>query len=227
MHSDENATAWGHTSILNFFDKQRLTTDHIYPSEWFFLKDKMRNGMSVLDIGCAKGGMANVLAENLATFAYVGVDINAQMIASAQERYPEHQFHQITATDYSVLQARTFDLVVCLGILHLHETWRKTLEEAWRHTGGALILDLRETHLETIEDKEIAYFTMDFDNVKQPSTDFVLPYNIINTGVALQTIHTICADAKRISYYGYTQPLSGLTVSPIASVMATVYCIER
>jgi cyclopropane fatty-acyl-phospholipid synthase-like methyltransferase len=62
MTSEYNASAWGHESILNFFDKKRLTTQHIYPSEWFFLKDKIADDMSLLDIGCAKGGMANVLA---------------------------------------------------------------------------------------------------------------------------------------------------------------------
>jgi SAM-dependent methyltransferase len=227
MHSQYNANAWGHESILNFFDKKRLTTQHIYPSEWFFLKDKIKDDITLLDIGCAKGGMANVLAENLQRFNYVGVDINEQMVAAAKERYPQHIFYQIAEEDYSILQGDQYDLVLCLGILHLHETWRNTIKEAWRHTRKCLILDLRETHLPTIEDKKQSYFKMDFDNVSNPTTDVVIPYNIINTGEALRVIHEICHDAQHIAHYGYTQALSGLTVSPLKKVMANVYCIER
>jgi SAM-dependent methyltransferase len=227
MTNKYNSQAWGHESILNFFEKKRLTTSEIYPSEWFFLKDKIKDNISMLDIGCAKGGMANVLAENLNVFDYIGVDINPQMIAAAKARHPRHTFHQIKEEDYSILKNQQFDLVLCLGILHLHETWRNTIKEAWRHTKNCLILDLRETHLPSIENKSIAYFKMDFENVDNPTTDFILPYNIINSGESLTIINEICHDASRIAHYGYTQALSGLTVSPIKTVMANVYCIER
>jgi ubiquinone/menaquinone biosynthesis C-methylase UbiE len=225
--SHYNAMSWGHESILNFFEKERSTTSHIYPSEWFFLKQKMADNLSFLDIGCAKGGMANVLAENLQAFDYTGVDINADMIAAAKKRYPRQTFYQITEDDYTQLQGERFDIVLCLGILHLHESWRNTITEAWRHTKRYLILDLRETHQRSIEDKNASYFIMDFDNPAQPSTNVTLPYNIINNAEVLQTLHEICPDASRIAHYGYTQKLSALTVSPLKNVMTTVYCIEK
>jgi ubiquinone/menaquinone biosynthesis C-methylase UbiE len=227
MSNDYNATAWGHESILNFFENKRLTTSQIYPSEWFFLKDKIFNDMTLLDIGCAKGGMANVLSENLTSFQYVGVDINEQMVVAAQQRYPAHQFHQIREDDYSALAGQQYDVVLCLGILHLHENWRNTIKEAWQHTKKTLILDMRETHLSSLEDKSQSYFKMDFDNAQQPTTDFVLPYNVINTAESLQIIHDVCADANRVAHYGYTQKLSELAISPFKTVMANVYCIER
>ena len=227
MSNDHNAMAWGHESILNFFENMRLTTSQIYPSEWFFLKDKIFNEMSLLDIGCAKGGMANVLSENLTAFNYVGVDINAQMVQAAQQRYPTHRFHQIREDDYSILGGEKYDVVLCLGILHLHENWRNTIKEAWQHTKKTLILDLRETHLDTVEDKSQSYFKTDFDNIDNPTTDIVLPYNIINTAESLQIINDVCAEAKRIAHYGYTQTISSLAISPLQKVMANVYCIER
>lgn len=227
MQQDYNARAWGHESILNFFDKNRSTTAAIYPSEWLFLRDKLVEGMSILDIGCAKGGMANVLSEHLKRFDYTGVDINQQMIDGAKKRFPTHQFYKIGEDNYSILGKAQYDLVLCLGILHLHETWRKTIAAAWSHTQGCLILDLRETHLNSIEDKKLAYFKMDFDDPDHPTSNFTLPYNIINTAEALKTIHDICGDAKKILHYGYTQSISKLAISPIQKVMANVYCIER
>jgi 2-polyprenyl-3-methyl-5-hydroxy-6-metoxy-1,4-benzoquinol methylase len=227
MTANNNAMAWGHESILNFFESERQTSAQIYPSEWFFLKQKMAENMSILDIGCAKGGMASVLAENLEKFEYVGVDINRKMIQAAKMRLPQHQFYQIEEDDYSLLNGKLFDIVLCLGILHMHENWRNTIKEAWLHTKKYLILDLRETHLPTIENKDESYFIMDFDNPTNPTSDFTVPYNIINTAEVLQTLHDICPDASRIAHYGYSQKLSALTVSPLTNIMATAYCIER
>ncbi len=224
---DYNAAAWEHSSILNFFDHQRTTTADIYPSEWFFIKDKLVEGLQVLDIGCAKGGMAAVISEHLRQFSYTGVDINQRMIAAARQRFPQHAFHQVNEFDYSPLNGQQFDLVLCLGILHLHEMWRHTIATAWAHTKQTLILDLRESHLPTIEDKKIAYFRMNFSDAQADNASYQLPYNIINTGEALQLIHTICSDAKRIAHYGYTHPVSKLAVCPFTTVMANVYCIER
>lgn len=227
MQQEYNAMAWGHESILNYFDKNRQTTSDIYPSEWFFIREKLIEGMTVLDIGCAKGGMANVLSEHLQNFDYTGIDINQKMIDAAKKRYPNYHFYKINENDYSILGEARYDLVLCLGILHLHETWRHTISEAWSHTQGCLILDLRETYLSSIEDKKLAFFKMDFDNIENPTSDFTLPYNIINTAEALRTIHEICRDAKKILHYGYTHSVSKLAISPIQKVMANVYCIER
>lgn len=227
MNQEYNATAWGHASILNYFDKNRLTTNDVYPSELFFIKQKIAEGMSVLDIGCAKGGMANILAEHLQQFTYVGVDINAQMIEAAKKRYPNHAFHHVNEDDFSVLGKTQYDLVVCLGILHLHESWRNTIATAWSHTRHSLILDLRETHAASIENKQRAYFKMDFDNVDNPGSDYILPYNIINTAEALATINEICKEASRVAHYGYTHTVSELAVCPMKKIMANVYCIER
>lgn len=226
--AQHNASAWGHQSVLDFFDHQRLTTNHIYPSEWFFISQQLRPGMSILDIGCAKGGFANVLTEHLNDFTYVGVDINADMINAAKARHPHHQFHLIEENNYQCLRGQQFDLVLSLGILHLHETWRETIQLAWRHTAGAFIFDLRETHLETIEDKNIAHFKTDYDAPDVVQGDYLLPYNIINHTVALKNIHTLCGTAaKKISVFGYTQKISRLAVSPIQEVFANVYCIDK
>ncbi len=71
-----NAKAWGHQSILDFFKNHRKTTEQVYASEWVFLEKKLKEGVSILDIGCAQGGFANIFAEQLKDFKYTGIDIN-------------------------------------------------------------------------------------------------------------------------------------------------------
>jgi hypothetical protein len=152
------------------------------------------------------------------------------MIIQAKMNYPEHAFYHVKENDFSILKSKgggAFDLTIVLGILHLHETWRETVRRAWHYTSGVLLLDLRETFKETIEDKEKSYFGMNFNGNSVRDYSEVLPYNLINTSEALSTISSICNGATKISYFGYTQKVSESAVCPIEDVFANVYCINK
>lgn len=227
MDKDYNGSAWSHKSVLRYYDNNRRNTNDVYPSEWFFLKDKLHENMSVLDIGCAKGFMANVLEENIKNFSYYGVDISQSMIDYSKAKHPQHRFAKVSESDYSLLNNEQFDLVLCIGVLSIHETWRNTLSVAWSHTKKSLIIDLRETHYPSIEDKNISYFKMDFDNLNPEANVHTVPYNIINVSEAQRAIIDTCGSSAKVSHYGYLHPISSLAISPIKKVMANVYCIER
>jgi SAM-dependent methyltransferase len=226
-NASDNASAWGMPNVLAFFDAERATTADVYPSEWFFLKDLLREDISVLDVGCAQGGFAAILGEHLTRFSYTGLDINAEMIARAEARFPDHQFHRIDETGFGLGAEARFDLVLVLGILHLHETWRDTLARAWAHTKGTLLFDLRESDGPTIEDKSRAYFKMDFNGGDAAHAETRLPYNIVNAGDALAVAKSVCPGAARIENYRYLHPVSHSAVTPVAEVMASVYCARR
>ncbi|MBK7891750.1 MAG: class I SAM-dependent methyltransferase [Bdellovibrionales bacterium] len=223
----ENHLGWALPAVLEYFEHHRNTTSGVYSSEWFFLKDCLFEGMTVLDIGCAQGGFAAVLGEHLANFSYTGVDISSEMIERAQAKFPEHEFHVTGETDFEAVSGRTFDLVICLGILHLNENWRDVIELAWSRTGSKLILDLRETVGESIEDKSRAYFRMDFNGGDTKHTEFHLPYIIVNTAEALQTVTEKCCGLKGISRFGYMHPIRGAAVAPLSEVMMSTYLIAK
>jgi 2-polyprenyl-3-methyl-5-hydroxy-6-metoxy-1,4-benzoquinol methylase len=224
--SNANANAWGLLGVLEYFKHERKTSDQVYGSEWFFLKDRLKEGISVLDVGCAQGGFASILGEHIEDFSYTGIDINAHMIDLARDNHKQAEFHLVEEGDMSVLGDRTFDLVLLLGILHLHERWRDTLTAAWNHTGGSLLADLREVPGPTVEDKTASYFQMNFGG-DDTADNVILPYNLINAGEALAAVETICADASNLSHYGYRHPVSSSAVTPINNVMTNVYCMER
>jgi SAM-dependent methyltransferase len=222
-----NAGAWGVPDALNYFHDHRLKTEDVYPSEWFFLKDKLKEGVSVLDIGCAQGGFASIISENIRRFSYTGVDINQRMIDLALEKFPQHTFHKVDEADLSILNDTRFDLVLCLGILHLHEVWRETLALAWQFTKGNLIFDLRETEEETVEDKAISYFRTDFSRSEIAAGPTVLPYNIINAVEAFEVIESTFADAGRIEQRGYRHGVSEFAVSPYPEIITRTWQISR
>jgi len=117
-------------------------------------------------------------------------------------------------------------MTLVLGILHLHETWRETIKVAWKQTKSVLILDLRETFENTVEDKSRSYFTMDINGSNGDYSE-VLPYNVINIGEALKIITSICSGLEKISHYGYLQSPSDTTVTPIDKIFANVYMIQK
>ncbi len=222
-----NARAWGLSRVVAFFENRRDTTAEVYESEYVFLKRALSDGISVLDIGCAQGGFAGVLAEHLSDFSYTGIDINAEMIDRARSRFPEHTFHQVAEGDFSVLDGTTFDLVLVLGILHLHESWRDTVAAAWGLCQGTLILDLRETWQDGIEDKALSSFRMDFNGGDGEHRNSRLPYNVINSGQAMAEVVRLCPDARLIRQHGYTQAPSAAADTPFERVIAKAYSIER
>jgi trans-aconitate methyltransferase len=223
----DQVAAWGLPRVLAFFESHRHTTDELYPSERFFVDPRMRPGISVLDIGCAVGGFADMLAEHLDRYSYTGIDVNANMIDRARTRRPELEFHHIVKNDFSPLGGRRFDLVLALGFLHLTTHWRQTLIDAWRHTGDALVFDLRETHRATVEDTAISFFRMNFNGGGREYEEATLPYNILNSSDAVSAVIESCPDARNISHYGYLHQVGAAAVTPVDRVMANVYCVER
>ena len=225
--SGDNAAAWSLPGVVEYFNSRRGATADVYPSEWVFLRDRLKDGVSVLDIGCAQGGFAAVAGEHARRFTYTGIDISAEMIAAARTRHPQHRFLHVPEGDYSALGDERFDLVLVLGILHLHESWRETLRAGWRHTRGSLVFDLRQTDGPTVEDKARSYSRMDFGRQDTTHSAAHIPYNVLNAGEALGISRRICDGAKRLSLHGYTMSVSGAAVTPHPEVLASVYCAER
>lgn len=220
------AQSWSQPGVLDFFTRERASSSQVYPSEWFFLKDLLKEGMSVLDIGCAQGGFASVLAEHLKAFSYTGVDISAEMIEKARAKHPKQRFIAAPEGDLAALADEKFDLVLVLGILHLHESWRETLKAAWKHANGALLFDLRETEGPTLEDKTLSWFGMDFsgDAEKQETR---LPYIVLNAGEALSEAVRLTEGSARLARYGYRHPPSGAARTPLSLIFSTAYLAQR
>ena len=219
------ADAWNDKSWITFYEDRRNKTSDAYPSEWFFLKDLLAEGMSVLDIGCALGGLASVVSEHLRDFSYTGVDISAEMIRGAKARHPSHRFYVIPEADVSVLGGSEYDVVVILGVLHLSRKWREMISGAWARTGKSLLIDLRETSQATVEQEEVSYYQVgQFLGNRSKAT---LPYNVINSGDALATIVENCKGAVKLQRYGYLAPVSEGVYTPAKTVLMSTYRIDK
>jgi SAM-dependent methyltransferase len=225
--SNDPAAIWTQSGLPEYYETHRRTSTDIYASEWIYLKELLVEGASILDIGCATGGFASIIGEHVRAFSYTGIDISAEMIRRARARYPQHAFHCVPEGDVSILADATFDIVLCLGILHLTRGWRALIHDAWRHTRGALVLDLRETFRASIEDETRSYMKMDFTNTAEPAPSLRLPYQIINAAEALHAVVEGCPGHGQVRLHGHWNPVSPAASSPMTHVMMNTYCIQR
>lgn len=85
--------------------RQELVASHIRPA----------TGARVLDFGCGSGAILPYLGP----VEYVGIDLNADHIAQARAVFGDRgTFYAGDFGSLPVEQHGTFDLVVCLGVLH-------------------------------------------------------------------------------------------------------------
>lgn len=221
------AAAWEQPNVIEFFERARSTTEDVYPSEWLLLQNVLREEMSVLDIGCAQGGFAQIIAEHVKSFHYTGVDISAEMVGRARRRFPQHRFFHTPDGNFSPLGGERFDVVLALGILHLHDGWRQTISRGWERTKHSFLFDLRESDGATIEDVRTSYLRMDFNAGSPQSSSVVLPYIVVNAADALSEVRRQCGGAHHISRYGYLHDVSQSAVTPVSAVMTTVWRVDR
>lgn len=101
--------------VYSFFQNTIGQRRDLYVSDYV----KPKAGQRVLDIGC---GPADILP-HFPFVDYVGVDLSAEYIDAARNRYSNQKtvratFHCMNAADYVVTEPNSFDIVMANGLLH-------------------------------------------------------------------------------------------------------------
>jgi cyclopropane fatty-acyl-phospholipid synthase-like methyltransferase len=74
-----------------------------------------RSGERILDVGCGVGDIVNYMGDA----TYIGVDQNADYIAKARKKSPNHgTFINASVEDLPQLDLTGFDKVIIIGVLH-------------------------------------------------------------------------------------------------------------
>jgi SAM-dependent methyltransferase len=96
-------------AIQNMLGASNLYT--ILLRDWLNIKP----GFSVLDYGCGCCWIGPHLPEGV---RYVGIDPDADRLATAQSKHPNGIFLQGCGLDLPCLPAGTFDLIFSIGVIH-------------------------------------------------------------------------------------------------------------
>lgn len=78
------------------------------------VQQQRTNSISILDVGCGYGSLADVIRKENLNIEYTGIDIVSEMIDCAKERHSSFQF---LSGDIFSLDGCKYDYVVCNGVI--------------------------------------------------------------------------------------------------------------
>lgn len=193
--------AWASSDSVDFFTRERRTTDDLYPSEKIFLPDAVERASSVLDVGCACGGFASIMRTFNPSVRYTGIDIVPEMLAHAGAENSDDTF--VVAAGHALpFKDRAFDLVHCSGAVHLNSRYQELIADMWRVTDREALFDMRLTDGPSMEGS----FRIDFNDIGEGG---ILPYHVVNLDEARTLIDGLPNAPARVRLAGYWHPASG------------------
>ena len=225
-------------AIAKFYSNNRVRWDQFYPSEQYMFEKVFREHgaiKTVLDAGCACGGLGRALHQRFGITHYTGVDINYGSIEwarSEQNNYPiSSQFEcaDIAETP-DVLKGMRFDLVVSLGCADWNTDTSQIIKVCWDYAaeGGYFIFSFRLTNQRTLNDIETSYQYVKFNAMEKITGDEEkAPYVVTNVKDMLELIHELRPRPHRLLGYGYWGTPSSMAVIPYKRVVFSVLAIQK
>lgn len=100
------------------------------------------DGMSsVLDVGCGTGVMYELVRERRPDLDYLGLDVTAQFVRAARERFPDAAARFQEGSLYGLDRlGRTFDAVLCRHVLEHLPDWAPAVQHLWGRARRKLII---------------------------------------------------------------------------------------
>jgi 2-polyprenyl-3-methyl-5-hydroxy-6-metoxy-1,4-benzoquinol methylase len=224
------------SEIARFYGAHRRRWDEFYPSErWIFERvAASREGLgSVLDAGCAVGGLGEALASQFQVTSYTGVDISAPAIALAARRAKEFpvpaEFHAGDICNCPALGDRKFDLVCALSVVDWNIDATGTLRACWNRVvpGGRLVASLRLTPEATVCDATRSYQFIWFEPGDPPSGTETAQYTVLNVADALKMLGDLSPVPAEILAYGYWGKPSSVARTPFDRLLFSVIAVTK
>ena len=139
-----HVASWSeHPDLVEYYEDHRTTPEELYPSERRFLPWLATEARSVLDVGCAAGGFADIWRHWGPELRYTGVDVSEPLVHAARRLHPDDVFEVADCAEGLPFGDRQFDVVQALGWLHWEPRFDDAIAEMWRVTSGRLFFDVR------------------------------------------------------------------------------------
>ncbi len=111
--------------------------------EFNIVREHIKEGGHVLDVGCANGRLYKFLEEKLPNISYHGIDISEKLISIARAEYGDEIFEHADMSEYKKQNA--YDNIILIAAFHhlqTHEERKRTIEN-WHKSlkdGGVVII---------------------------------------------------------------------------------------
>ena len=208
--------------MLEFFSDSRRLPEDLYPSELRFLPWLASESKTVLDVGCAVGGLADIWTHFAPEVSYVGSDVSPELIAAARRLRPSLRFEVGDASRGLPFDDRGFDVVQGLGWLHWEPRFADALREMWRMVDHRLFFDVRLARPGSgtiVGEQRLAFGTEGWDG--ETTTPYIVVdlVNFVDLLLALEPF--------RILAYGYLGEPDDLVIGIDGEVCFATFVLER
>lgn len=173
-------TAWSGTAkVYSSKDYHRLKTTKIF-------KKFVREGDSVLDVGCATGGFYEIARKS--KISYTGIDITHESISEAKRKYPTVTFLEGDIRNLP-FKDNSFDMVVCWDVLVHVVEYRLALQELCR-----------------VAKRNIIFTCQLWENGDVFGKQGQAPYNVFSIDNFVTFLEELAPSVRLIGEYGYMLP---------------------
>jgi ubiquinone/menaquinone biosynthesis C-methylase UbiE len=190
--------AWSSKKIVSYFYNNRSTFNSLYKGEKYLISKYVKKNDTVLDIGCAQGGLFKILKKKFGNIDYTGLDFNKEMINLAKKKIDKKNFFLFKGKNYYSFFKKKFDVVIIFGILHLNTNWKSILINAYKVAKKKVLFDLRFASNQNSNLKN--YLSLNFDN---RSKKFSIPYLLVEKKKTLKFFKDKFRNST-IDNYSYT-----------------------
>lgn len=214
-------------AIERYFRTHRVTWGDFYPSERIMLERLSPGaGTSVLDIGCGCGGLGLALSERFGVVDYTGIEINARAAATASDLNPRARIHtgDFLSIDAGTLRREGYDLVASLSCIDWNVGFDEALDAAYAlvKPGGHLLLSLRLTSGDTVNDVTRSYQYINYEGVRNGE---IAAYVVLNGRELLDRV--LAFRPERIAGYGRWGTPSPTAVTPCERLCFSVLTVQK
>lgn len=213
-----------HKSKTDVFvkDNRRSQEKELFRSEKYFLDTVIEKGHTVLDVGCAAGGIYNILKNKIGDLKYTGLDIDAECIKAASERYPDATFLAGSFLD-NTFTSDSFDVVISMLVMGMQPDYKKFISEFVRVSRQYVIFDARLRYDgTTVVDKDLSYFYYHGSGQR----NYYVVHNVFEL---INFLHIESLHLKKIRIYGYhpEDRSSAFVPMPKNEMVVATICLEK
>ena len=216
---------YSHKSKSDYYINEagcRNRWEHLYPSVQYYLDKVDFSGESFLEVGCAAGGMYEILDAKCGNVQYTGMEISQAEVDFAKKAYPNATFCCGNFYENDFADA-SFDTVTAFMVVNHQERYRDFIAQLLRVARKRVIFDARiQYDYPTVVDLQTSYLYYHGSGAR----NYFIPFNFYEL---FNYLHLAEFNAKKISVYGYYTPnkSSAFIQMPKSKLIAAAFCIEK
>tara|TARA_B110000046_G_scaffold78597_1_gene86680 strand:+ start:496 stop:1230 length:735 start_codon:yes stop_codon:yes gene_type:complete len=213
--------------ISKFFNHNRIKWDQFYESE-----KKIINGLNidssetVLDIGCACGGLGLALEEKFNITRYSGIEINNKAAEFAKKINPRAKIYCGDLLDLSQgeIMGNLYNIVFSLSCVDWNTQFTESLEAAWRHVipGGNLVVTFRLTNELGVNDINKSFQYINYSGKLEGEVAAYVVLNFKELIVELEKFNP-----ETINAFGYWGLPSETAITPLDKICFAAFSIRK